>query len=242
MRALLKDKRNVVVILFGLLFLIKIPQEGLRFVLWVLGGVAFSSALDFLINKRPFENTILPKSAVISGFILSGILDYRQPWFILVIFSALAIFSKYIIRFKGRHIFNPANFGLFAAAVLKMPLTWNIESQIPLIIISGIYLAYSLKKIFHVAGFLTFFIALFSIGGINPFGMVSWFFIFIMLIEPKTSGYGAGRGFVFGTIAAISSFLAYKFLPSVDYFVTGLFIANLSNPILDSLYYSSLEQ
>ena len=232
----MRDKRNLVIILLALLFLIKIPQEGWRFALWVLGGVAFSSAIDFSISRIFFGRTTLPKSAIISGFILSGILDYHQPWFTLVIFLALAIFSKYMIRFQERHIFNPANFGLFVAALFKMPFAWKIESHILLIIISGIYLAYSLNKVFHVVGFLAFFTLLFSIGGANPFSIISWFFIFIMLIEPKTSGYGAWRGFVFGAIAAISSFLAYKFMPGVDYFVTGLFVANLSNPVLDSLY------
>ena len=213
MTGLLKDKRNIVIAVLAALFLTKIPQEGQRFALWVLGGVAFSSAIDFSINRIFLGHAILPKSAVVSGFIVSGILDYKEPWFVLVSFLAIAVLSKYIIRFKGRHIFNPANFGLFFAALLKMPLTWKIESNIPLIILAGIYLAYSLKKLPHIAGFLTFFIVLFSISGTNPIGMVSWFFLFIILIEPKTSGYGAGRGFVFGSIAAIASFLTYKIFP-----------------------------
>lgn len=235
MRELLKDKRNLVIILLALLFLIKIPQERWRFALWVLGGVAFSSAVDFSINRIFFGRAMLPKSAIVSGFILSGILDYHQPWFTLVVFSALAILSKYIIRFKGSHIFNPANFGLFVATLLNMPLTWKIETNALLIIIAGIYLAYALKKLSHVAGFLIFFGGLFAIAGINPLGIVSRFFVFIMLIEPKTSGYGAWRGFAFGAIAGTSAFLIHRLLPGVDYFVASLFLANLSIPILIGL-------
>ncbi|MBI5124494.1 MAG: hypothetical protein HZA72_03655, partial [Candidatus Omnitrophica bacterium] len=69
----------------------------------------------------------------------------------------------------------------------------------------------------------------------NPFSLISWFFIFVMLIEPKTSGYGALRGFVFGGIAGISAILLFRLLPGFDPFVTSLFIANLSNPLLEKL-------
>lgn len=231
----LKDKKNFVIILLALLFIIKIPAETIRFVFWVLGGVFICSIIDFIIGSVFYNRKSFPNSAVISGFIVSGILSYQQPWFILVIFSALAILSKYIIRFKHKHIFNPANFALFIAALFGLPLTWNIESNIFLIVISGIYFAYAYKKFPHILGFLFFFSVLFAAFKINPFGVISWFFIFIMLIEPKTSGYGILRGLVFGSIAAVVSFLIYKYLPRYDIFISSLFMANLCNPILERI-------
>ncbi|OGW82716.1 MAG: hypothetical protein A2987_03675 [Omnitrophica bacterium RIFCSPLOWO2_01_FULL_45_10] len=231
----MKDKRIIVALLLTALFVIKIPQEGWRFIFWVLGGVSFSAMLDFFINKVIFKKVILPKSAVITGFIVSGVLDHHQDWLILILFCALAIISKHIIKFKGHHIFNPANFGLFFAALFKLPLTWKIESNIFLIIVVGLYLAYFYKKLFHVAGFLLFFITLSSVVAINAFAIISWFFIFIMLIEPKTSGYGIVRGFVFGSIAGTASFLLFRFIPTIDFFVTALFIANAFNPILEKI-------
>ena len=175
------------------------------------------------------------KSAGISGFIVSGILDYNQPWFILAIFSISAVVSKYIIRFKGRHIFNPANFGLFLAALSGIPLTWNIESNIYIIIALGIYIVYSIRKVPHILGFLIFFAGLFLSQGINPFLLISWFFVFIMLIEPKTSGFGKLRGFVFGSIAGITAFIIYKTAPQYDFSVCSLFVANLFNPLLSKI-------
>lgn len=224
-----KDKRNLVILLLSILFVIKIPEEGFRFAFWVFGGVALTSFSDALIAVILQKRPIVPKSAVISGFIVSGILDYHQPAFILIIFSLLPILSKHLLKFKNKHIFNPANFSLAVATLFNIPLTWNIESNIYLIIIAGLYIVYSLKKIPHLIGFFIFFIGLFLTQDTFPFSLVSWFFVFIMLIEPKTSGSGKWRGFVFGSIAAISAFLIFRFIPAYDFLVLGLFIANLSN-------------
>jgi hypothetical protein len=87
----------------------------------------------------------------------------------------------------------------------------------------------------HVLGFLIFFSVLFASQPTNPLLLVNWFFVFIMLIEPKTSGFGRVRGFIFGSITGITSFLIFKFFPTYDFFVSSLFIANLFNPILEKI-------
>lgn len=235
MKKLLQDKKNLIILLLSTLFIIKMPQGGIRFILWVLGGIVIAAGCDLLIKRFFLNQKILPKSAVISGFIFSGIVDYHQPWFVLVIFTLSAIISKHIIRFKQKHIFNPANFGLFVASFFRIPLTWSIESNIYIIIPIGIYIAYSIKKLPHVTGFLIFFLGLIALQGINPLSLISWFFVFVMLIEPKTSGFGSLIGFIFGGIAGVVSFLMFKFIPQYDFFVVSLFIANLFNPLLGEI-------
>lgn len=230
-----QDKKNLVILLLGILFVIKIPQEDKRFAFWVLGGVFLCSVFDYFLNRIFLRKKVFPNSAIISGFIVSGILDYRQPWFILVIFSLLPIISKHIIKFDHKHIFNPANLSLFIATLCKIPLTWGIESNVLLLIIFGMYFAYFYKKFPHILGFLIFFIGLFAIFGINAVGLIGWFFLFLMLIEPKTSGYGALRGFIFGGIAGIASLFLFKYLPTYDAFVSSLFIANLFKPLIEKM-------
>ncbi|MCK5655183.1 MAG: hypothetical protein KAI03_02670 [Candidatus Aureabacteria bacterium] len=234
MKKIFQDKRNLVILLLGVLYLAGIPRGGVRYALWVMGGIAICAAVDFLINKYYLKIKLVPKSAVISGFIVAGILDYRESWIVLIIFSLLAVFSKHIIKYKKKHIYNPANAALFIAALFKYPLTWSIESNIYLIIIFGAFFVYSLKKHFHILGFLTFFMPLFYFfGEVNPVLITSWFFLFVMLIEPKTSGFGVLRGFLFGSAAGIFSFLIFKIFPGRDFFVPSLFIANSLNPVLD---------
>ncbi|PJC46009.1 MAG: hypothetical protein CO036_04980 [Candidatus Omnitrophica bacterium CG_4_9_14_0_2_um_filter_43_12] len=231
----MKDKKNIVIALLTILCLIRIPQAGFRFIFWILSGIVLCSGLDILINRIRWKKSILPKSAIITGFIVSGILDYHQPFYMLAIIATLAVLSKHIIQYKDKHILNPANFALFTASVFKLPLTWSIESNIYLIILVGLYLAYSIKKIFQVIGFLVFFSVFSLINRINPFIFISWFFLFIMLIEPKTSGFGMKRGFVFGGISGITAFPIYKFVPVIDIFTGSLFVANLANPVLQKI-------
>ncbi len=235
MRDFLKDKKNVVILLLVMLFLIRVPQTGARFAFWVLAGVAICLVSDLFISRNLLSGRVFPNSAIISGFIVSGILDYRQPWFILVIFSVLPIISKHFIRLNQRHIFNPANFSLFLAALFKIPLTWNIESNTPLIILFGLYLAYSYKRFPHILGFLLAFVGIFSAFKMDAIGLISWFFVFIMLIEPKTSGFGRLKGFAFGVVAGISCFFMFRFIPGLDPFVSSLFVANIARPALDRL-------
>lgn len=223
----LRDKKNQLILLLSTLCAIKIPYADIRFMLWIFVGVVVAAASDFLINRVSRKQNIFPKSAIISGFITAGILDYRQSWVTLIIFVLLAVVSKHLIKYKRKHIFNPANFSLFAAALFRIPLTWNIESNIYLIIIFGLYMAYSIKKLPHLIGFIGFFSALCLTQRINPLMLISWFFVFVMLIEPKTSGFGNLRGFIFGSVAGIFSFLIFKALPQYDFFVSGLFAANL---------------
>ncbi len=232
MKKYLIDKKNQLILLLCMLFLIGVSQENVRFIFWILGGALVAAATDILIKYFFFNQKIFPKSAIISGCIVSGIINYQEPWFVLCIFCVLAVVSKNIIKYKKQHIFNPANFALFAAVLFKIPLTWNIESNIYVIIAFGLYMAYSIKKIPHVLGFLLFFSVPLVVGQINSLLMVSWFFVFVMLIEPKTSGFGRIRGFVFGSIAGLSSYLIFKLMPQYDFFVVGLFIANLCNLVL----------
>jgi Na+-transporting NADH:ubiquinone oxidoreductase subunit NqrB len=227
-----RNIRNQVILLLSILCILKIPHSGIRFVFWVAGGILTCSLLDIFLNRIIRRRRMPPQSAVISGFIVAGILDYSLDWYVLVIVSAIAIISKFIIRINNKHIFNPANFGLFAAALFKQPLTWNIESNIYLIIIAGIYIALTLKKWPHVLGFLLVFAGTFYLSGINPLNMISWFFVFIMLIEPKTSGFGVLKGSLLGGIAGLTSFIMFKFMPQLDVFVVSLVAANIFN-ILD---------
>lgn len=235
MKKILADKRNVLLILLLILTGLGTIEHGFLLLAWLLAGLAWSIFLDSVIAKVLGKKLGFPKSAAITGLIIAGILNYQTSWLWLFLIIALAIFSKHLIKVDKKHVFNPANFGLLTAALIGLPLTWQLEANIYLIIIVGLYLAYSLRKMPHLLGFLLVFSGLFSLSSVNPWLLVSWFFVFIMLIEPKTSGFGNVRGFVFGALVGCSSYLFYLFVPQIDFFVGSLFVVNLFNPILDRL-------
>lgn len=106
------------------------------------------------------------KSAVITSLSLCLLLKAGSP-LTVALAGVLAIGSKYIIRFKGKHIFNPANFGIIAAILLTgdawvSPGQWG--SSILLIYIIG---ATSLFLLFRVGRLDLSFAFLAVFGGLH---------------------------------------------------------------------------
>lgn len=68
-----------------------------------------------------------PKSALISGLSLCLLLRASEGW-IIVLAGVIAIASKFLIRFNGKHIFNPTNIGI-AAVVFCTDGAWVSPGQ-----------------------------------------------------------------------------------------------------------------
>ena len=66
--------------------------------------------LDLGIKYLRKENLKVPRSAIISGFFVSTVLEQSTPLATIIFAAAVAILSKHILRWQGKHIFNPANF------------------------------------------------------------------------------------------------------------------------------------
>lgn len=70
-----------------------------------------SFAVQWVINKDSM------KSAAITGISLCLLLRANSLW-PLALASAIAIASKAVFRFRGKHFFNPSNLGIIAALAL----------------------------------------------------------------------------------------------------------------------------
>lgn len=68
-----------------------------------------------------------PKSALISGLSLCLLLRTNHPW-LAVLAAVVTISSKFVVRWNGKHIFNPTNFGLVALMTLGAPV-WVSPGQ-----------------------------------------------------------------------------------------------------------------
>lgn len=68
-----------------------------------------------------------PKSALISGLGLALLLRTASPLWLLLV-PLLTIGSKFVLRVRDRHVFNPTNFGL-AAAMLLSDRAWVSPGQ-----------------------------------------------------------------------------------------------------------------
>lgn len=143
-------------------------------------------------------------SAYISG-ISVGIL-VRSPFlWPFVLCSLLTIMSKYVLRVKGRHLWNPSNFGVcvlffmapFAVAPLSIQWGNNVWPMLIIWVLGSVTL-YRLKR-FHicaayVASFFVFAFARTQLTGdaflteIAPItGPMYQLFVFFMITDPKTT-------------------------------------------------------
>ena len=68
-----------------------------------------------------------PKSALISGLSLCLLLRTNLP-LLAIVAAVITISSKFVIRWNGKHIFNPTNFGLVFLMVVGAPV-WVSPGQ-----------------------------------------------------------------------------------------------------------------
>jgi Na+-transporting NADH:ubiquinone oxidoreductase subunit NqrB len=67
------------------------------------------------------------KSALITAFGICFFLRADSLW-VHPLTAVIAVLSKFVIRFRGKHLFNPSNFGV-VAALLLLPGTWSAPGQ-----------------------------------------------------------------------------------------------------------------
>jgi enediyne biosynthesis protein E5 len=157
-------------------------------------------ALTLLIYKK-FPHLA---SAYITG-ISVGILVRSPAFWPYALCSAIAITSKYVLRWHGRHLWNPSNFAISAMLLLvpeyvaTLSIQWG-NSIWPMVIvwILGAAIVYRVKR-FHITAsyviaFLVFsFVRTFFTGHsflaeVAPItGPMYQLFIFFMLTDPKTT-------------------------------------------------------
>jgi Na+-translocating ferredoxin:NAD+ oxidoreductase RnfD subunit len=110
------------------------------------GCLAVAIGLDLLLGRFWFRKTNFPLSAAIIGLASSLLIDARTPYPYLAV-AALGILSKAFLTYNGRHIFNPANFGVCVALLLAPQYVTGMPQ-----LFSG-YLAPSI--VFAILGLIT---------------------------------------------------------------------------------------
>lgn len=143
-------------------------------------------------------------SAYISG-ISVGILIRSPAIWPYALCSMIAITSKYVLRVRDRHLWNPSNFGICAMLVLApmMVATLSIQwgnSLWPMIVIwaLGSFIIWRLKRFHITAAYVVSFIVFALLRSLvtgHPFqaevapitGPMYQLFVFFMITDPKTT-------------------------------------------------------
>lgn len=234
---------------------LKTYMAGLLIILAIIGGfqqgfkdvaiqlvltVAAAVILDLAINWVKIKKIIFPSSAFITGMIIALVLSPNSNLYIPVCASVAAISQKYIISYKGKHIFNPANLGLlFSIFVFNASAAWWGQSFWPLIILAGIFICYKMKRIqlpliFIIVSVIanTLFAGVLLMDAITT---INIFFIFIMLIEPITSPVTKKGLIIYPVLVAFFSSIFFRLIPQYDFSILALAAGNITVPFLNRL-------
>lgn len=225
----------------------------------VLIAVATTTLLDLGINYFRVKSLEFPQSALISGLFIGGILTQELQWYVYVLAGAIAILSKHLIKFRQKHIFNPANLGiLIVSMIFGAAHTWWISSPIILVLAFGIFTIWRMKRFDLAISFAAAYFALvFLINISNPVtcpmmnmkcpmqpspltdmyyavinGGVIYFFAMYMLIEPKT--HPAKNRIIYGILVAVLLVAAEKIIPQHS-IPLALAMGNIFVPIMNHL-------
>jgi Na+-transporting NADH:ubiquinone oxidoreductase subunit NqrB len=101
-------------------FHVSVPQ--------ILAAILACAIIEMALTFRQSRALVWPASAMLTGSGIALILRVvgthaDQPWNtsgweLFAVIAALSLLSKYVIRYKGSHIFNPSNVGLVVAFIV----------------------------------------------------------------------------------------------------------------------------
>ncbi|HLG55214.1 MAG TPA: hypothetical protein VI485_07775 [Vicinamibacterales bacterium] len=173
---------------------------------WERTALAIATAIgaEMVMGRVTYGKWPHPASAYISG-ISAGILvrsPLLWPYFLT---SLISITSKYVLRVKGRHLWNPTNFGVSAvvflapATITVLSIQWgNVVAPMAIIWVLGSIIVWRVGRAHisatYVASFLLFSFVRSAITGtpwlaaVAPItGPMYQLFIFFMVTDPKTT-------------------------------------------------------
>lgn len=188
----------------GILFAAHISFGILESYPQLLMAIVASFVAEAILHKVIVGGWRDMSSAYISG-ISVGILIRSPMLWPFALCSIISIASKYVLRYKGQHIWNPSNFGVVAMLILVpqsvsvLSIQWGNNMWAMLIIwIVGSISIYRLRR-FHIC--FTYVLSFFLFSVIrswitgNPFlaeaspitGPMYQLFVFFMITDPKTT-------------------------------------------------------
>ncbi|MES2618853.1 MAG: RnfABCDGE type electron transport complex subunit D [Bacteroidota bacterium] len=219
-----------------------------------VAAIVFTALLTQLICCYLFNKPLdALKSAAITCLGLSILLK-TQFWYIGALAGSMAILSKYLIRIKGKHIFNPANIGL-VATIYMTKMAWVSPGQwgSNLIVLYFIFAAGSmlLLKVGRADTGLVFIFTYAFCQLIYSNLYLGWsldysihklsngallLYAFFMITDPSTTPNNKVARIIWSVSIALLAFYMAEFKYINGAPVKALFLVSLSTPIIDYLF------
>jgi Na+-translocating ferredoxin:NAD+ oxidoreductase RnfD subunit len=167
-------------------------------------AIATAMLFECVLGRMAYGKIPNLASAYITG-ISVGILLRSPAFWPYALCSAIAITSKYVIRWRGRHLWNPSNFAISAMLLLApefvstLMIQWG-NNVWPMLVVwlLGVLIVYRVKRLHITMTYVLSFIALSALRSmitghaflaeVAPItGPMYQLFIFFMITDPKTT-------------------------------------------------------
>jgi len=237
----IKVQMNLFLGVFAVFLYLKEPR--FAFLAGFFWALLFSILIEgavLFFKVRKFQTT---DSTLTSGFIIGYVLSAGSPWWMFLAVAAFTVGLKRVLRFHGKNLLNPAALGVFLAVLLLKGTTeWKGAYEWYFLIPAGLYIVNKIKKTEIVWGYFATSLLLFipqslaqgsSLWDIP--GYFNFFFIFIMLIEPKTTPPTRWPKIVFGAWVALLVFLLTEWGFRYEPELFALLVLNALVPFLNKV-------
>lgn len=192
-----------------------------------------------------------PRSALISGLGLCFLLRTDRPWLIPAI-AALTIGSKFALRLRGKHVWNPTNFGLAAGMtaggqVWVSPGQWGSVAFLALLVLClGGLVVRRAARSDVTAAFLACYAAILAGRSLwlgepmaIPFHRLEsgtlLIFAFFMISDPKTTPDRRAGRILFAALVAIGAAFVTFVLYRTNGLIWSLAVLSPTVPLIDRI-------
>ena len=246
------DPRHYQIGILSSLIVIGVMGFGVVMPWWHALSCIGSAVFTQFLGDRFVKNRFDIRSPLITSLSLTLLLRTGSIWLSLLA-GALAIGSKYLIRCQGKHIFNPANFGIVSVALLfggawVSPGQWGTA---PLLILwlagFGILVTTKAKSWDLTVFFLATYAALIFARTLwlgDPFAIplhqlqngALLLFACFMISDPKTTPNARKGRFLYAALVACTGFVLHVFFYQSAGFIIALILTAPLVPAFDVFF------
>lgn len=236
-------KAQLILYLICFALFLAIKNKNWAFLFTTLVAVISAVGIEAFVLYLKTKSLGITESSIITGIIVGYVVSYDEPLWKFVFAAASAILSKYLITFEKKHIFNPAVFGIFLPTIILGASTqWKGTYAWYILVPFGIYFARKIRKLEVLIGYAVISLLLFATQALlqkvslwNIFGYFSYFYIFVMVIEPKTTPLNPAAKYLFGAGTAALIFILTEAGVRFDVELFSLLVMNAAVPLLNKL-------
>jgi Na+-transporting NADH:ubiquinone oxidoreductase subunit NqrB len=249
------DLRDLQIFALSSFLLLGLMSQGFDFALnsqTIMVAIFASLCTQYLADlflKQKETPELISRSALITGLGLCLLLR-TNSWEIMAFASVSAVLSKFLIKYRGKHLFNPANFGIITVLCLTdqawvSPGQWGESFLLALLFISigGLILTWLGRWETTAVFLLVYGLGIALRNQWLGFGPEIWWheissgslllFAFFMISDPRSIPDGKwGRIIWSSAIALLTLIFKYQFfLATAPFF--ALFFLSFFTPIFD---------